>query len=206
MEAWLLPTGSDRGGHVCRRNVVILDSPCQAISLIMALIWNVGLWFIFLPILPPSPPNLPHKVVSSTSITIARGNLSILLAHPPSLYFRWHLAASACHYRRAPNSVHPQTAHFYLWKFEPCPMRNVNSEVYFLPLFPSVMESLGSGFDCYFWSSWMFSRTDMGAADSTPPWPSASGVITQWGGNRDNKKNKKQKTTGSAIIIGESIW
>lgn len=101
MEAWLLRTESDRGGgalaitlHVCRRNVVILDSPCQAISLIMALIWNVGLWFAFLPILPPSPPppptprpHLPHKVVSSTSITIARGNLSIRLAHPPSLCF-----------------------------------------------------------------------------------------------------------------------
>lgn len=45
--------------YVCRGNVVILDSPCQAISLIMALIWNVELWFVFRPILPPSPPPLP---------------------------------------------------------------------------------------------------------------------------------------------------
>lgn len=71
--------------HVCRRNVVILDSPCQAISLITVLIWNVGLWFVFLPPLASISYTPPTSTQSSinTGITIARGNLSILLpTHP----------------------------------------------------------------------------------------------------------------------------
>lgn len=135
MEAWLLRTGSDRGGalvialHVCQRNVVILDSPCQAISLIMALIWNVGLWFVFLPILlhQPSP---PPSTQSSTSITIARGNLSILLAHPPSCVFEFSLTlGSICMSLPQGPKLGPSAGCSFL--FRKSPIKKIYSGVFF---------------------------------------------------------------------------
>lgn len=40
---WLLPTGRDRGSNTpFQFNIVIPDLPCQAINLIIVLIWNVG--------------------------------------------------------------------------------------------------------------------------------------------------------------------
>lgn len=65
--------------HVCQCNVVILDSPCQAISLIIVLIWNVGFIslspppplhfcsFLFIFLLPPPPLSL---LVTHSSINI----------------------------------------------------------------------------------------------------------------------------------------
>lgn len=65
----------------CQCNAVILDSLCQAISLIMVLIWNVGSWSISAP--PPSSP-LPFKFSTPSNL------LLLFLPLPFFFHTQWY--------------------------------------------------------------------------------------------------------------------
>lgn len=66
--------------HVCQCNIVILDSPCQAISLIMVLIWNVAFISFPSPLLFGSFPSVFYSPIPRTRATHGCINIGITIA------------------------------------------------------------------------------------------------------------------------------